>query len=96
MALVKIEKVRSVAQFTATRVEDRTNADLLVFVSDSHGVSFRKDEIWSYVESDGESNVKLFWDEVTTVADLKICFVDDLGIAGWVTDHPLKGKLLLS
>jgi len=94
MALVKVEKVRTVADINVSRVEDRTDADLLVFVTDSHGVSFGKEDVWSYVESEGESNIKIFWDETTPVADLKVCFVDDLGVAGWVKGHPLKGNLL--
>jgi len=93
MALVKVEKVRTVASINVSRVEDRTDADLLVFVTDSHGVSFGKEEVWSYVENVGESNIRLFWDETTPVTDLKICFVDNLGVAGWVTEHPLKGSL---
>lgn len=94
MALVKVEKVRTVGRVNVSRVEDRTDADLLVFITDSHGVSFGKEQVWSYVESEGESNVKLFWDETTPVADLKVCFVHDLGAAGWVKEHPLKGSLL--
>jgi len=94
MALVKVETVRTVTDYVASRVEDRTDADLIVFVTDSHGMSFRKDEVWSYVEGDGESNVKIFWDELSTTSDLKIYFTNDLGVAGWVTEHPLKGKLL--
>ncbi len=94
MALVKVEKVRTVADINVSRVEDRTDADLLVFVTDSHGVSFGKEEVWSYVEREGECNIKLFWDETTPVTELKVCFVDDLGVAGWVKEHPLKGSLL--
>lgn len=94
MALIKVEKVRTVANINVSRVEDRTDADLLVFVTDSQGVSFGKEDVWSYVESEGECNIKLFWDEATPVADLKVCFVDDLGAAGWVKEHPLKGSLL--
>ena len=94
MALVKVEKVRTIATINVTRVEDRTDADLLVFVTDSHGVSFGKEEVWSYVEREGESNIKLFWDETTPVSDLNVCFVDNLGVAGWMKEHPLKGRLL--
>lgn len=94
MALVKVEEVRTVADINVSRVENRADADLLVFVTDSHGVSFGKEEVWSYVDNQGESNLKLFWDELSTVSDLKVCFVNDMGVAGWMNEHPLIGKLL--
>ena len=93
MALVKVDKVRTVAEINASRVEDRTDADLLVYVTDAHGVSFGKEEVWSFVENEGESNLRVYWDETTPVSDLKVCFVDDLGVEGWVNEHPMKGSL---
>ncbi len=95
MALVKVEDVRTVADITATKVEDRTDADLLVYVTDVRGMSNDNDDVWTYVELNGDATVRLFWDKTTPVADLKVCFVDDLAIAGWVNEgHPLEGKLL--
>ena len=95
MAFVKVEKVRTVASISACRVDDRTDADLLVYVTDSRGISFDKDHVWSYVENDSEASIKIFWDQVTPTADLKVCFVDDLGVSGWMSDnHRLSGALV--
>ena len=94
MALVKVENVRTVADISVCRVDERTDADLVVCVTDMRGISGNMEHIWTYVENNGDATIKIFWDEVTQTADLKVLLADDIAVAGWqIENHPLKGKL---
>lgn len=94
MAIVKIENLHTNNNIKAFQVENRTDADVFIFVTDLRGVGQGKEYIWTYTENEGEADLRIFWGK-TKSDSLKVCFVDDIAIAGWKnTNHGLHKNLL--
>ena len=94
MALVKVETTRTINNVRACQVEKRSQADLLIFVTDLRGISNSKEHLWTYVELAGEADLRIYWDQSGSRC-LKICFVDDVALAGWENqNHELYQQLL--
>lgn len=91
MALIRVKESRGGAAHLVCKVS-RGAADLLVYVVNSRGAA-QGDEYWFYVESDVWATSKIVWVQDRQEADLWVSFVDSRGAAGWLGDHPLKGKL---
>lgn len=78
------------AQIRAALVE-RGMADLCV-----HRVAVRgqasKDALWYITRDRNEASVRIWFGSVG-MSQVKICFVDSYGEAGWNRPHPLKGRI---
>lgn len=79
------------AQLRAAVVTDRGTADLWVHRVSSWGLA-RGDALWYITRDKQEANLWVYFDTFGA-AQLRICFVDTYGEAGWRRAHPLKGRL---
>lgn len=70
---------------------ERGSADLLVHRVASHGLA-HGDALW-YVTRDRQDAALLAYFTSQGMAQLKVCFVDTHGEAGWTKPHPLRGRL---
>ena len=72
-------------------VSDRGKADLLVHRVGSWGLA-NGDALWFITRDKQSANCWVYFTS-EGMAQLKVCFVDSYGEAGWVTqNHPLKGR----
>lgn len=65
-------------------------ADLLVYRVSSFGMA-RGDGLWFITRDQSEATASVFFASIG-MADVKICFVDAMGAAGWQTAHRCKGR----
>lgn len=93
MALVKVKESRSSSDFLVCEVTSRSAADLLVCRVESRSPARGNDELWCFVESSSIADSKICFVNSRNTADLLICYVNSRSVAGWVKDHPLKGKI---
>lgn len=79
------------AQVRIALVRDRGRADLLACRVASWGAAYG-DALWFITRSRHDATVvAYFCDE--GMAQLKVCFVDARGEAGWRNAHRMKGRL---
>jgi len=90
MALVYQVSTQGEAQIRAALVE-RGMADLLVHRVLTKGLA-RGDALWFVTNIRQEATVRVWFGSIG-MSQVKICFVDDFGGAGWCRTHPLKGRL---
>lgn len=79
------------ARLRAAVVIDRGQADLCVHRVASRGLA-RGDALWYITRNKQDADVWIYFDTLGA-AQLRICFVDSYGEAGWQRPHPLKGRL---
>lgn len=68
----------------------REEADLLVHRVSSLGLA-SGDALWFITRSKQDATVWIYPTSVG-MANVKICFVDNVSEAGWLKPHPCKGK----
>lgn len=78
------------ARFRVALVE-RGQADLLVFRVSSLGEAVG-DSLWFITRDKNIADSWLFFCSVG-LSQLKVCFVSTRGEAGWVNEHPMRGRL---
>lgn len=78
------------AHIRAAIVDDRGMADLCVYLVDSVGLA-SGDEYW-FVDKSKESARTWVYFSGLGMAQIKVCFVKNRGMAGWQTEHRLQGK----
>ncbi|WGS52883.1 DUF6150 family protein [Paraburkholderia sp. D15] len=92
--MARIFEARSlgVADVRVAIVADRGRADLLVCRVNSYGLAVG-DALWCITPDRGNATSVAFCSE--GMAQLKVCFVQTRGEAGWVHDrpHPWRGRL---
>lgn len=71
-------------------VQERGVADLLVHRVGSWGLA-HGDARWYITKNKQDATVWLFFTSLG-MAEVKVCFVDNYGEAGWQTPHRLKGR----
>ena len=71
-------------------LSDRGTADLLVHRVGSWGLA-HGDALWFITRDKQEADVWLYFTSLG-MAQLKVCFVDSYGEAGWQHAHPLQGR----
>ncbi len=71
-------------------VPAHAEADLLVHRVSSWGLA-TGDALWFITRSKPDATAWVFFTSVG-MAQVKICFVDTPGEAGWLKPHPYKGK----
>ncbi|HTH74951.1 DUF6150 family protein [Trinickia sp.] len=71
-------------------LSDRGNADLLVHRVASWGLA-RGDALWFITRDKQSADVWLYFTS-PGMAEVKICFVDSIGEAGWQRSHRLQGR----
>ncbi len=74
-------------------VRVQAQADLLVFKSSSMGLARGKDHVWYEVRSPGQADVRVYKDTGINQADVLVYYVNTVSMAGWRTNHKLKGKI---
>lgn len=79
------------AQIRAALVESRGMADLCVHRVRTKGQA-RGDALWYITRDRNEAGVRIWFGSIG-MSQIKICFVDSYGEAGWRLPHPLKGRL---
>lgn len=82
----------SQADHRILEVKFESQADIMVYICDSEDAA-EDDFIWYYVDHEEKATSKMMWTDSEDVADLKVMFVPYESQAGWVADHPLKGKI---
>jgi hypothetical protein len=70
---------------------DRGSADLLVHRVVSRGLA-HGDALWFFTREPQSANAHAYFTS-QGMAQLKVCFVDTFGEAGWTKPHPLRGRL---
>jgi len=70
-------------------VNNKGQADLLVYVTKNKAEAKGKDEIWFFDERHGETSVKF----VSSFADLKVFYVNNRGLAKWRKTHKLQKRI---
>ena len=70
---------------------ERGSADLLVHRVGSRGLA-HGEALWFITREPQSANVLAHFTS-PGMAQLKVCFVDRLGEAGWTRPHPLRGHL---
>ncbi|PJJ17459.1 hypothetical protein CLU90_0633 [Janthinobacterium sp. 67] len=70
---------------------DRDGADLLVHRVGSRGLA-QGDALWFITREPQNANVHVYFTS-QGMAELRVCFVDNRGEAGWTKPHPLHGRL---
>jgi len=78
------------AHIRVALVQERGVADLLVHRVDSWGLA-RGDALWFITRDKQDATAWLFFTSLG-MAEVKVCFVDNYGEAGWQTPHRLKGR----
>ena len=94
MALIKVEKMQTINNIKVCQVENRIYADLLIYVTDLRGVSHKKEHLWTYVESEAEADLRIYWGKNSGTC-LRICFVDNIASAGWLNKNHLLFRNVL-
>ena len=79
------------ARIRAAVVSHRGKADLCVHRVSSWGLA-RGDALWYITSNKQDANLWVYFDSYGA-AQLRICFVDTYGEAGWLRPHELKGRL---
>jgi hypothetical protein len=79
------------ARIRAAVVSHRGKADLCVHRVSSWGLA-RGDALWYITTNKQDANLWVYFDSYGA-AQLRICFVDTYGEAGWLRPHELKGRL---
>ena len=90
MALVYQVSTQGEAQVRVSLVE-KGMADLLVHRVSAKGQA-RGDALWYVTNIRQDATVRLWFGSIG-MSQVKICFVDSYGEAGWCRTHPLKGRL---
>ena len=78
------------AHIKAAKVDHIGEADLCVYIVSSLGMA-QGDEFW-FVDRARESARTWVYFTGRGMAQVTICFVKSRGLAGWRTEHRLKGK----
>lgn len=78
------------AQIRVALVSERGSADLLVYRVASWGLA-RGDALWFITKDKQDATAWLFFTSIG-MADVKVCFVDSYGEAGWQNPHRCKGR----
>lgn len=91
MAIVYQTQLMGEANFRVAVVSERSMADLLVYRVSSRGMA-RGDALW-YITADKNDATTALWFCSVGMAQFKVCFVDSMGQAGWVTETRYKGRL---
>lgn len=89
--------VRSVPQRTAGSlsvcvVESQGLADLCVYRAESASEAKWSDAVWQVVD-EGRGDTSVHFTDTPARADLRVHFVSDKTLSGWMKRHPLKGRL---
>jgi hypothetical protein len=88
--MAKIEIVTSFSKFKVQVLTSESQADLLVYLTQSESEAKGKDEIWYMTEH--FSDLKISY--VTSFPDLKVCFVKSKSAACWKNKtHKLQGQI---
>lgn len=68
-------------------------ADLLVFRDMTKLSALRSEGVWCFVNEDNPSSKKIHFSRKPGFQNLKVCYVASRGLAGWIKNHQLKGRL---
>jgi hypothetical protein len=79
------------AQIRVAIVSNRGEADLLVNRVSSWGLA-NGDGLWYVTKNKQDATVYVYFSSVG-MAQVKVCFVDSYGEAGWLTENKYKGQL---
>lgn len=78
------------ATIRAALVQDVGMADLCVHRVAVRGQA-RGDALWFITRDRNEASARVWFGPIG-MAQVKICFVDAYGLAGWRRPHPLRGR----
>ena len=78
------------AHVHAALVEDPGRADLLVYRVLSWGEAIG-DAYWYITRNRQDASVCIYFDSIG-MSEIRVCFVNTRGMAGWRTPHRLKGR----
>jgi hypothetical protein len=78
------------AQIRVALVNERGRADLLVHKVGSWGLA-RGDALWFITKDKQDATVWLFFTS-PGMAEVRVCFVDSYGEAGWQKTHRYQGR----
>lgn len=90
MARVYQEQDMGMADIRAALVTEQGMADLCVYRTATRGMA-HGDAIWFVCRERADAQVRVWFGE-QGMAQLNICFVGNHSAAGWMHDHPLKGR----
>lgn len=68
-------------------------ADLLVFRDMAKASALHNEGVWCFVNEDSASSKKIHFSRKPGYKNLKVCYVKSRGLAGWIKNHQLKGRL---
>ena len=78
------------AQIRAALVQDLGSADLWVYRVSTRGQA-RGDALWYITRDRNEAGARVWFGSIG-MSQVKICFVDGHGLAGWRRPRPLGGR----
>ena len=74
-------------------VDSPAYADLLVYKDESTVSALHNEGIWHFVGDNKPSTKKIHFTSKPGYKNLKVCFVTNKGLSGWIKNHQLKGRL---
>jgi len=89
MALIYQASNQADAQVRAALVESPGMADLCVHRVTVRGQA-RGDALWYITRDRNEATLRVWFGSIG-MSQVKVCFVDSYGTAGWRRPHPLRG-----
>jgi hypothetical protein len=81
------------ADLSVQVVDTRGVADLLVCRSEAAFMAQKNEGIWCTVPAYRHGIRTVHFTRDAGAAQLRVCFVDQPSLAGWIRNHPLKGRL---
>lgn len=90
MALIYQAGNQGDAQVRAALVDSPGAADLCVHRVLARGQA-RGDALWFITRDRDEASARVWFGSIG-MSQVKICFVDSYGLAGWRRPHPLSGR----
>lgn len=82
-----------ISDFKIYYTDCKSEADLVVYVTNYRQEALGKEEIWHFTEYRSEAGAKVFVTENRSEADLIVYRSSYKSEAGWIKAHPLQGKL---
>jgi uncharacterized protein DUF6150 len=93
MTLVYETSTSNYADFSVQVVHSPAIADLLVYRDKSRGAAQIDEGVWCFVDGRETSKKAVHFTKVPGFAQLKIFYVASRGLAGWLRNHRLRGRL---
>ncbi|NNU79357.1 hypothetical protein HMH01_02795 [Halovulum dunhuangense] len=82
------------ANITVEVIQSRALADLLVYRNDKAVSEAHDESIWTFVEQRQNAHIAVYFThEGRGMAHLRIAYVPNATLAGWMKHHRLRGRL---